>query len=289
MARELLIDADVLVYESAHAAQKTNYTYLDKRFPDAAQCKAWCEENKKDYKALRKSGAITTQVEVLPESVCRNILRAKIDGILNEVGCPKHRLILSGDGNYRDAIAKTKGYKANRADTPKPQHYLFVRALVLEMGAELTTGIEADDALGIHMTQHPDWVICTIDKDLNMIPGRHYDWNKKIKYMVPEAEAQRWFLRQLLTGDTTDNIPGLPGMGEVKANKILDPLRGNVGGMWKAVLAEYNKGPFKFKDGTETAFPQADYLNEQGALLWIQRRPGEHWTIDHYTKEYIAR
>lgn len=287
MARKLLIDADVLVYESAFAAQKTNYTYLDQRFEDAKSCEAWCQANEKDYRALRKAGAITTQTEVLPEAAARNILKMKLDAIQTACGCNSYKLILSGDGNYRDAIAKTKGYKANRADSVKPQHYLYVRSCVLDMGAEMTVGIEADDAIGIDMTENPDWVVCTIDKDLNMLPGRHYDWNKQIKYMVPEPEAQRWFLRQMLTGDSTDNIPGIPGLGEKRANAILDPLRGNVGGMWKAVLAEYNKGAFKFKDGTITSCP-SEYIVEQGALLWIQRKPGERWTPDYYTRTHVS-
>jgi hypothetical protein len=283
VGRKLYIDADVLVYESAFASQKTRYILEGMTFEDADQCKAYCELNNLNYRQLRKDGEITSEVELLPQGVARNIFKMKLDGICKACDSDNYKLILSGDGNYRDELAKTRKYKDR--DQPKPHHYLFVRSLVIEHGAEVTVGIEADDSIGIDMAHDAEGVICTIDKDLNMLPGRHYDWNKQIKYKVPEPEAQRWFLTQLLTGDGVDNVPGIPGMGEKKAAAILDPLRGNVAGMWKAVLAEYNKGPFKFKDGQQTPHP-IKYLNEQGVLLWIQRKKGELWTADYYTKRY---
>lgn len=284
MDRCLYIDADCLTYESAFGAQKTRYVYAGQTFDDAEQCKAWCEKNKLDYRALRKAGHITSEVEILPETVARNNLRIKLQGICNTCGSDNYKLILSGDGNYRDIVWRTRKYKDR--EQPKPHHYLYVRNLILDMGAELTVGIEADDSIGIDITNDPDGVICTIDKDLNMLPGRHYDWNKNLKYNVPEPEAQRWFLTQLLMGDSTDNVPGIPGLGETKAQAIINPHRGNVPAMWKAVLEEYNKGPFKFKDGTVTDKDKSAYLREQGLLLWIQREKNEQWNPTMYSKRY---
>lgn len=285
---KLLIDADVLVYESAFAAQKTLYYYDGKEFNDADQAKAYCKENNLDYRQLRKDGAITSEVQVLPESAARNIFKMKLDGICNVCKSDDYRLILSGDGNFRDDYAKTRGYKANRAEVPKPHHYLFVRSLVLDnKRSEMTVGMEADDAIGIEMTTNPKAAVCTIDKDLNCIPGRHYDWGKGIKYTVGKHDAAFWFMRQLLTGDSTDNVPGIPGMGEKKATELLSPLRGEPGRMWKAVCAEYNKGPFKFKDGSITVGTPAEYLQEQGILLWIMREPEQRWSPEFYTKEVL--
>lgn len=275
--RQLYIDADVLVYESAFAAQKTKYKYKRETFPDADSAKVFCENNELDYKALRKDGTITSEVEVLPESAARNILRMKIDRITDTCKSERTTLLLSGDSNYRDDVAKTKGYKANRANTPKPQHYEYIRSLCIEWGAIVVSGIEADDAIGISMSKDKEGVICTIDKDLNQIPGRHFDWNKGILYNVPSLDSHRWFLRQLLTGDATDNIPGLPKYGDVKAANILDPIKHDHEAMWEAVKAEYKKCEMD-----ET------YLNEQGCLLWIQRKPDERWTSKYYTKQYVS-
>ena len=287
MPRTLLVDADCLIYESAFSAQKTRYHYLDKQFEDADQAKAYCKANELDYRKLRKDGVITSHLEVLPEGAAKMIYRQKLAAICNACGSDSYKLVVSGDGNYRDEIAKTRGYKANRANAIKPQHYLYVRSIVLDdKASDLTVGIEADDAIGIGMTLDPEAVCCSFDKDLNMLPGRHYDWDKQIRYRVKEADAHRWFLTQLLTGDTTDNVPGIPGCGEKGAAAIINPHRDNVLSMWEAVKAEHAKGPFTFKDGSTTGDPST-YLNEQGCLLWIRRKKGELWNSDYYEKEYV--
>ncbi|MDY0087103.1 MAG: hypothetical protein RBS78_00895 [Coriobacteriia bacterium] len=288
MGRRLLVDADVLVYESAFSAQKTVYEYQGREFPDAKQAEAYCKENNLDYRALRKDGQITSRVEALPESVARNCFNMKLNNILEVAGSTDYLLLLSGDGNFRDEAAVTKGYKANRASVPKPEHYLFCRALILNnKHSEITVGVEADDAMGMYMADDPSSVICSIDKDLMQIPGRHYNWGKGIKFKVPPADGLYWFHRQLLTGDATDNIPGIPGLGEKKAEALLEGTRNDPQAGFKVVLEEYNKGPFKFRDGSITKGTPTEYLNEQGILLWMMRRPKERWNIDYYVTEYL--
>lgn len=289
MSRHLAIDADVLVYESAFAAQKTRYHLDGQTFGDSQACQTWCEENEKDYRQLRKDGDITTDIELLPPGAVKAIVLQKLSAIQEACGCHEYTLYLSGDGNFRDQVAVTKGYKANRANTPKPQHYQVARNIILDNPHTVyTTGVEADDALGIALGESPDMVVCSIDKDLNMLPGLHYDWNKGLKYRVQPADAIFFFLKQLLTGDSTDNIPGVPGMGDKKAQALLEVDRGNLRAMWASVLAIYEKGPFKFKDGTMTTSDLAAYLDEQGQLLWIQRLPEERWSAPYFTKRYIA-
>ena len=80
-------------------------------------------------------------------------------------------------------------------------------------------GSEADDFLGIH--QDDSSVICGIDKDLLQIPGKHYNYDKKVSQVVTPLEGWRNFFTQVLTGDASDNIPGLPRIGPVKAMSIL--------------------------------------------------------------------
>ena len=63
------------------------------------------------------------------------------------------------------------------------------------------------------------WGIATLDKDLDGVPGWHYVWKGKREgvFYVTETEADRFFYTQMLTGDATDNIPGLFKMVGVKA------------------------------------------------------------------------
>lgn len=285
MKRNLLIDGDVLVYESAFAAQKTRYEYGGQHFDDFNSFKTWADENKVDIKAARAKNLLMKQVEYLPETTARMILKQKLDRITTACDSLNTTYILSGDGNFRDDFAKTKPYKGNRVQE-KPMHYLYVRRTLMEWGAEVVAGIEADDALAISLCADPNAVLCTIDKDLNSVPGYHYNWDKGLKYKVDPNSALWFFCYQMLMGDSTDNVPGIPGMGEKKAHALLDEHRQDWRKAWAVVKAEYNKGPFKFRDGSITHGTPAQYINEQGILMWMQRFGDERWSVEHFEKEY---
>lgn len=85
-------------------------------------------------------------------------------------------------------------------------------------------GMEAEDAVSMmaHAYKKDNPFIVHIDKDLNQIPGYHYNFNKKTHYHITDAEAQRNLFMQVLTGDTTDNVPGIEGVGKVTAERILN-------------------------------------------------------------------
>ena len=55
---------------------------------------------------------------------------------------------------------------------------------------------------------------------MKCIPGKHWLMHKKEMIVVSEEDAMRHYYQQLLKGDPTDNIPGVPRVGEVKAAKI---------------------------------------------------------------------
>jgi 5'-3' exonuclease len=172
---------------------------------------------------------------------------------------------LTGSNNFRKDIAKTKTYKGNRKQ-PRPKHYDIIREyLVKAWGCEVIEGQEADDAIGIkayEFEDKEDFVIMSIDKDLDMIEGWHYNFVKDNKYFVEQFDAITNFYRQILTGDKVDNIPGLKGIGPEKADKILKDCSTEEE-LFEAVLKAY--------DGN------IDYLTEMGQLLWIRRKPNEIW------------
>lgn len=142
-----------------------------------------------------------------------------IDRILVGCGAEESTIYLTSTdkSNYRFQIYPD--YKANRK-APKPIWYEELRAhLISDWNAEVVFGMEADDAMAINQTETS--VICTIDKDLDQVPGKHYDFVKDVQYEVGEETALRFFYFQLLTGDTTDNIPGCKGIGPKKAEAAL--------------------------------------------------------------------
>lgn len=171
---------------------------------------------------------------------------------------------LTGSNNYRKNIAKEAPYKGNRT-APKPEHYELLREyLVKSWGFEMVEGQEADDAIGIkaYTLDVDEYVIYTIDKDLDMIRGWHYNFNKDLKYEVKEEDTLRWFYKQILTGDRVDNIPGLKGIGDKKAEKILGDAKLEPE-LFSAVLAAYNGDIHR--------------MTEMGQLLWIRRKENELW------------
>lgn len=107
--------------------------------------------------------------------------------------------------------------------------------------------LEADDLMGIVGSggPMPDGsipVIVTIDKDLRQVPGWHLNPDKDdFPVYVDQFEADCFFHQQWMTGDATDGIPGLYGVGPVKAQKRLGSLVPSE--MDRAVLEAYRDHP----------------------------------------------
>ena len=182
-----------------------------------------------------------------------------VEDILAGLNAPEYELFLSGPSNFRKDIYPE--YKANRKQ-PKPKHLEDCRNFLIDRWeAEVVYGYEADDALG--MGQNENTVICSIDKDLKMIPGTHYDFVKKeLSVVTPEA-AMRTFYTQLLTGDSGDNIKGCPGIGKVKARLILDGC-------------ETDQQMF---EACQTTYNDDEALLFNAKLIWIWRKANDIWSF----------
>lgn len=171
----------------------------------------------------------------------------------------EYRAFLTGRGNFRKRINPT--YKANRKDTIPPKWLQETRQyLILEWNAETSDGCEADDLLGIN--QNDNSIIASLDKDLLMIPGQHYNWVKEEFTTVDYDEGIKHFWKQMLIGDKSDNIFGVAGLGKVKAARIIDPLD-DEDEMFKTVFHLYDD-------------PQRFVVNAQ--CLWIMQKENEYWT-----------
>jgi DNA polymerase-1 len=158
----------------------------------------------------------------------------------------------------------TAPYKGNRI-LAKPYHYQLLREYMERAwGFEVIEGMEADDAIGIeaYRNEPDETLIVSIDKDLNMIRGHHYNFVKEERYYVTEEEAIRNFYLQILTGDKVDNIIGLSGIGPVKSKKLLVDCSNELE-MYEAVLKAY--------DGDEAR------VLENARLLWILREEKQVW------------
>jgi len=152
------------------------------------------------------------------------IIDSRLNGAIDEVidtldlqAC-KFYLTSEDKSNFRYEVYPE--YKGNRTQ-PKPKFYRYIRDYLLNAyDAEMVFGMEADDALGINQTE--DTIIISIDKDLLIVPGWHYNFVKKEKHFVTPKEGCYNFYWQLLEGDKgTDNIPGCPGIGKGTIPKVI--------------------------------------------------------------------
>ena len=187
-----------------------------------------------------------------------------MEEIIRETQATEYTVFLSDslENNYRFKI--DPNYKANRKDQPKPKHYNDVKLfLQQEWDAVITKGQEADDALGIYQSQNQDTIICSIDKDLLMIPGKHFNFVKKEWQEVEYIDGLKHFYKQLLIGDRTDNIFGVEKIGPVKAGRWIDRCECEED-MFMTVIDLYD---------------EEDRMKRNGQLLWIRRKEGEDWGI----------
>lgn len=310
---KLIIDADPIVYRAGFSAETHSYHLVfedvdgnvhevyfypheDKKgkwVTAGEQMKEWVEDNP-EFNILQKD------LEVTPEPVehALNIVRQEVEGIIAAVARKFNvrpqdlsiSIILSGPGNFREKIAKQKPYKGNRKEGAKPYHYQAIRDyLTGRWDARVVHGREADDECSILAWQcwndDKPFCVATIDKDLDQIPGHHYDYRQKVFYNVSQWNAEKAFWVQVLAGDATDNIPGCYKIGMEKAEKIIDKVIENPDDMvwptpqefWDVVLDEYVKSTDR-KGCPYTWLQARDVAIETARLVYMQRRERELWT-----------
>ena len=161
-----------------------------------------------------------------------------LEEMMEMTGATDVEVWLSGENNFRYQVFPE--YKANRIKSKRPKYEYEVKDyLIRAWNAQVSAGCEADDMLGIRAMELGDKsMIATIDKDLNMIPGRHYNFVSKELFYVSEEQAIRFFYNQCLVGDTADGVKGVPGIGPVKAANLLDPCESEKE-MYEAVVDKF--------------------------------------------------
>lgn len=212
-------------------------------------------------------------------------------------------VFLSGDNNYRKEVATIKPYKGNRDADTRPVHYAALRQyLVDQWGAILVNDREADDELSIRgweglaevrsglRKELP--IISTIDKDLDQVPGLHYDYVKKVFYEIWEHDAQDAFWRQCLSGDATDNIGGCFRIGNVAAEKAVASYHEaglDDAGIWKAIVDTYQHSVDVHGDKTGYAALGAEGAAlEVARLVRMQQYPDELWVPPGEAEETVS-
>ena len=182
-------------------------------------------------KSMQRSDGFPTSALVVVTRVLLRILRDERPG---------HFLFVKdGKGkNFRHDLFPL--YKANRDATPEDlirQMEPIVRMVqALGIPVEISDGCEADDciaSLAARFSAERPVIIVSGDKDLKQCLGPNvYMWDpaSKEEKLLSGADftaesglrPDQWADVQALVGDTSDNIPGVPGIGPKTAQKIFE-------------------------------------------------------------------
>lgn len=240
----LIIDADPLVYSCGFSAETTAYHLVTEDQETGAIEEAYFApyDGKTAGSRMQKFIQDNPQLEVIEKE--RRVIpdteenaiaatRTKLFSIEKEIrehfGLEEFSAIttiLSGPGNFREALATRFPYKGNRDPTHKPYWYQSIRNYITgSWGGIVVFGREADDECSILackcMVSGEDYIIATIDKDLDQIPGKHFNYLKRVFYAVTESESTEFFWQQCLSGDATDGIPGCWKCGPQMATRLV--------------------------------------------------------------------
>ncbi len=183
-----------------------------------------------------------TRSDGMPTNVLYMVLRLLFK-LLREETPSYFAFVLDGRGkNFRHRLYSE--YKANRSATPEPlaMQLAPLRDALDKMGIAciVSEDCEADDciaSMAARFSQERPVVILGADKDLKQcLSPNVYIWDPSAKaeriitldsFIDEEGfKPQYWPDYQAIVGDSSDNIPGVPGIGAKGANTLMRAFNG---------------------------------------------------------------
>ena len=127
-------------------------------------------------------------------------------------------------------------YKGNRSKDPAPhENNEVIKSILLSMGINsiFPSQLEADDIVAYICKEYEGRkVIVSVDRDFIQLINEDvtlYDPIRKTFFEYSNFEestgyknVSEWFTAKCLTGDKSDNVPGIPGFGKAKVNNYLN-------------------------------------------------------------------
>ena len=278
MATKAIVDADPICYAIAFASQ--DYAVADE---DGNVCNV--------YESMRdaKEAAVYDGDHTLPYPHDIDQVTDRVDDFMFNLrdalnaGDMISFLTPAGiENNFRRKI--NPEYKANRKDFVKPYHHQNIRDYLSdEWGSRLASkGLEADDELSIigwdaYKSDDDSVILCSIDKDLDTVPGWHYRWPTHNKegslYYQHIEDALFSFWASALTGDGADNIIGIKGVGPKKSAKILENCDTDLD-YYAACKEQYIK---HFAEKLGSADAAVELLHMNCKMLYLLMHKDDYW------------
>jgi len=240
----------------------------------------------------------------LDTSAIMGFMNSLLDVIKRER--PDHLAVCFDKGGSVDRVEMFEAYKANRDETPEairlavPYIYKILEAMHIPIMVK--EGFEADDVIGTLSKQAEiegyKIFMVTPDKDFAQLVsenifmykprfGGGYDvWGVpevQAKFGVENPEQVIDFLGMM--GDSADNIPGLPGVGEKTAKKFLAQF-----GSMEGLLANTDQLKGKMKEKVE-ANGELGLLSKKLATIMLDvpvNFDADDFTLDQPNKEKVT-
>ena len=244
MKKTLLIDGDVLAYQSAFIAQAN----------------------------IQWEGDLWTTHSDL--ALAKNWVIERLEMFKEKTGADAFVIAISDKNNFRRKLNPL--YKANRRSKFAPIGLSPMRDwMAEEYGTVIYPNLEADDTIAImatDLTPDEERIIVSIDKDFKSVPCTFYDFNRDEIHDVSVEDANKYHLMQTMAGDPVDGYKGIPGVGAVKAMRLLDKNGAN----WDTVLKAYSDAQLTEEEALTNAWmayliqhKEFDPVNQQLKYLWM--------------------
>jgi 5'-3' exonuclease len=150
-----------------------------------------------------------------------------ITNILNVTEATDYIGFFGGSSKSRKDIYPE--YKANRKDLEPLKNLTEMKSYLadkwnfvyIRIKLDIDFPYETDDLVASFVKQTPNSFIISPDKDLLGLVGNHYNPRKNEWVYVAGSTAENNFWCSMITGDTSDNIKGIPGKGIKYAENLI--------------------------------------------------------------------
>ena len=215
------------------------------------------------YYAFIKNPRINSKGE--DTSAIMGFMNSLLDVIKRER--PDHLAVCFDKGGSADRVEMYEAYKANRDETPEgiktavPYIYEILKAMHIPIMVK--EGFEADDVIGTLSRQAEKEgykvFMVTPDKDFAQLVTDNIFMYRPVfgggyeTWGIPEVQKKFEVTKPMqvidflgMMGDSSDNIPGLPGVGEKTAKKFINQF-----GSMEGLLANTDQLKGKMKEKVE--------------------------------------
>lgn len=165
-----------------------------------------------------------------------------LDRIDSEYGIEALRVYNGAKGNnFRYEIYPE--YKANRLNTPKPEllkplsEYLESEWDSIHAENEEVDDLVAREAIK-YKSKGKNVIIVSIDKDYLQVPVTIYNYRKREFIKISEKDSLINLSKQMIVGDSADNIKGVKGRGKIYAQRLFEGVLSDFG-IFRRVYTEY--------------------------------------------------